>query len=125
MQTVVILSGIHPGEASQNLLMRDFNQEFVVGKVLKPRNMPKSAFICQCFVRLSDLEEGVYDRLVRRYTAEQLTDFFLDENVITGKITKIECIENSNKDDKKRDAKANKPTEKVMRFIIDCHEEAA
>jgi hypothetical protein len=45
MQTVVILSGIHPGEASQNLLMRDFNQEFVVGKVLKPRTMPKSAFI--------------------------------------------------------------------------------
>jgi len=86
---ILVLTGLHPGKHHCDLLMCDFNQEFVIARVMKPAKLPGKGMLVPVLTRLQHLPQDILARIQRRMQCEQPTDFVLDGCRFTGRIAEV------------------------------------
>lgn len=87
---ILILTGLHPGEKHCELLMRDFNQDVLIARVLKPVGQPAPGMLLPVILQSDLVPEDVKSRLKRRFEEQQLTTFTLRRKQFFGRIEQID-----------------------------------
>ena len=87
---VLVLSGLYPGTVHCDLMFRDFNQELLLARVVKPEGCPQPGTLMPVLVQSGSLSEDMKGRLRRRFKTQQITTFLLGTYEFTGQIVQMD-----------------------------------
>ncbi|HEY9790661.1 MAG TPA: hypothetical protein V6D22_09705 [Candidatus Obscuribacterales bacterium] len=87
---VLVLSGLYPGTVHCDLVFRDFNQELLLARVVKPEGSPQPGTLMPVLVQSGSLSEDMKSRLRRRFKTQQVTTFLLGAQEFTGQIVQMD-----------------------------------
>jgi hypothetical protein len=87
---VLVLSGLYPGTVHCDLMFRDFNQQLLLARVVKPEGSPQPGTLMPVLVQSGSLSEDMKSRLERRFKARQITTFVLGTHEFIGQIVQMD-----------------------------------
>src|SRR5262245_58423963 len=87
---VLVLSGLYPGTVHCDLVLRDFNQELLLARVVKPSGSPEPGTLMPVLLQWEALSDHMKTRLERRFNTQQMTTFLLDGQEFNGKIVQMD-----------------------------------